>query len=46
MTYFKALSQSKMDIMVNISNYYHKVVKGDVELKSSASSRILDREIG
>ena len=35
MSYFQALSQSKREIMINISNYYKKIKKGEIEMKAS-----------
>lgn len=45
MTYFKALSESKIRIMQNIVLDYQKVKKGELQIKASASTKILDKEI-
>jgi hypothetical protein len=45
MSYFKALSESKLRIMQNIVIDYQKVKKGELQIKASASTKILDKEI-
>lgn len=45
MSYFKALNDSKLEIMKNIINNFNDIKLGKFKMKASSSIRLLDKSI-